>query len=222
MMNTRWVAATAAFLVLSDASPAAAIRVYNYSDDGLAAAPIASYSGVLLTTGSGAIAVGAFATLTDSALSQAMTSPAAWAAVLADFIAYADTKANPIKIGDGVGISGLYDADKGQPIPAASPLVGRTIYTIIGNGATLETSTQMAIIKEAEVFSADAPVFQATANPSEQGSTIILGSLGPAVAIPELGGSFAVLRLSIPEPGVVSLGLIALGTVCGCRRRRNV
>ncbi len=199
---------------------AAAIRVFNYQDDGSAASPVTNASGVVITTGSGSIAVGGFTSLNDAALAGAAASPAAWAAVLADFIAYADTKANPMKMGDGVGISGLYDGDKGQPIAAASPLVGKTIYTLIGNGATLETSTQIAIIKDNQSFAADAPVFQATANPSEAGSSIILGTTGAAIAIPELQASFASLQLVpvVPEPS--SIALLAFGLAPFVRRRR--
>jgi sulfatase modifying factor 1 len=82
----------------------------------------------------------------------------------------------------GAAFSGLYGVDVSVPLNATSPLVGQSIYTLIGNATTLSTSSELAIIRHASLFEADAPVFGRIADISDPTATILFGQRpGPSV-----------------------------------------
>ena len=115
-------------------------------------------------------------------------------------------------------IDGLYQADKSVPIAGNSPLVGQSIYTLIGNNAALGTSDQFAIVKHGVAFAADAPVFAGTADIGLAGSSVLFGSLGGPSITTALGAAPSLRLNAIPEPMSVSLLFASLALVA--RRRR--
>jgi hypothetical protein len=171
------------------------IAVQNFSNDGLQARPIVFF-GSLPPLNSGSIAVGSFATLNDQALSAVGSD-----IMLADFIPFDDTLNHPVRLGDAsaFNIAGLYAADLSAPLSPGNSLLGKNIYTVIGNGLSLASSPAIIILKDSETFQFDAPIFQASALAYDSGSTLIRGSVGAPIFIGALGASFPSIQ-SIPEP----------------------
>ena len=187
------------------------ILVTNYNEDSGAQLPISLLSGAPLLKG-GSVQIGTW--ISDpTVLIAGLGSPAGRDALLAAFVTFGE----PNAIGNDV--DGLYQSDKSVPIAPNSPLVGQSIYTMIGNAASLSTSSIFAVIKHNTTFAADAPVFAGVADISLSGFSVIYGSLGGPSITTALGAAPS-LRLNIPEPMSVSL-LFASLALMARRRRRN-
>ena len=187
------------------------ILVTNYNEDTLVQLPISLATGAPLLKG-GTVQIGTW--ISDPmVLIAGLNSPAGRDALLAAFVTFGE----PNTIGKDV--DGLYQADKSVPIAANSPLVGQSIYTVIGNNAALSTSDQFAIIKHNSTFAADAPVFAGVADISLAGSSVLYGCLGGPSITTALGAAPS-LSLCIPEPMSVSL-LFASLALMARRRRMN-
>lgn len=106
----------------------------------------------------------------------------------------------------------------GGNVPLGSPLIGRTIYTIFGNGATLGSSTLYGAVQIGSI-SADVPTPNTyTSNPA--GGTVVVGSVGTWQGDLGFGGgtlTYNTVNL-VPEPSAALLG--ALGALGLLRRRR--
>jgi hypothetical protein len=187
------------------------ILVTNYNEDSGAQLPISLLGGAALLKG-GSVQIGTW--ISDpTALIAGLGSPAGRDALLASFVTFGE----PNAIGNDV--DGLYQSDKSVPIAPNSPLVGQSIYTMIGNAASLSTSSIFAVIKHNTTFAADAPVFAGVADISLSGSSVIYGSLGGPSITTALGAAPS-LRLNIPEPMSISL-LFASLALMARRRRMN-
>ena len=186
------------------------VLVTNYNEDTSAQLPISLATGAALLKG-GSVQIGTW-TSDPTALIAGLTSPAGRDALLAAFVTFGE----PSSIGKDV--DGLYQFDRSVPIAANSPLVGQSIYTLIGNTAALSTSDQFAIVKHAGAFAADAPVFAGTADISLAGSSVLFGSLGGPSITTALGAAPSLSLKAIPEPMSVSLLFASLALVA--RRRR--
>ena len=187
------------------------ILVTNYNEDSGAQLPISLLSGAPLLKG-GSVQIGTW--ISDpTVLIAGLGSPAGRDALLAAFVTFGE----PNAIGNDV--DGLYQSDKSVPIAPNSPLVGQSIYTMIGNAASLSTSSIFAVIKHNTTFAADAPVFAGVADISLSGFSVIYGSLGGPSITTALGAAPS-LRLNIPEPMSVSL-LFASLALMARRRRMN-
>jgi hypothetical protein len=192
------------------------ILVTNYNEDSGAQLPISLATGTALLKG-GSVQIGTW--ISDpTALIARLPSPAGRDALLAAFVTFGE----PSSIGNDV--DGLYQFDRSVPIAANSPLVGQSIYTMIGNTAALGTSDQIAIIRHNSTFAADAPVFAGVADISLAGSVVLLGCLGGPSITTALGAapslSFPFMEGCIPEPMSVSL-LFASLALMARRRRMN-
>ncbi len=104
-------------------------------------------------------------------------------------------------------------------ITDGNPLLGRTLYSFIGNDATLGGSNAYALV-QLDVIGNDVP-FEFSYNSNPEGRTILIGSQGEFEGNAS-GFGVAVhptvqLQL-IPEPSVALLG--ALGGLALLRRRR--
>ena len=190
------------------------ILVTNYNEDSGAQLPISPTGrGPLLKGGS--VQIGTW--ISDpTALIAGLTSPAGRDALLAAFVTFGE----PSAIGNDV--DGLYQFDRSVPIASNSPLVGQSIYTMIGDAASLSTSSTFAVIKHNTTFAADAPVFAGVADISLSDSVALLGCLGGPSVTTALGAAPSLqigLDLDcIPEPMSVSLLFASLALVA--RRRR--
>ena len=190
------------------------ILVTNYNEDSGAQLPISLSSGAALLKG-GSVQIGTW--ISDpTALIAGFTSPAGRDALLAAFVTFGE----PSSIGKDV--DGLYQFDRSVPIASNSPLVGQSIYTMIGNNAALGTSDQFAIIRHNMTFAADAPVFAGVADISLASSVVVYGCFGGRSITTALGAapslSFPFMEGCIPEPMSVSLLFASLALIA--RRRR--
>ena len=109
----------------------------------------------------------------------------------------------------------------GAALTGANALIGRALYVFVGNGPTLETSTEFAL-KQIAVLAADEPLENDyLANPIG-GATPIIGSFDTFTGdVLSNGGTvtYTTLKLeAIPEPSTVLLG--AIGALGLLRRRR--
>jgi len=200
-------------LLTTSVSEAGNILATNFDEVSGGQRPISTATGAPILTG-GIVQLGSFQSADPSALIAGLTSPAGLAALLADFITFGSS--SPI----GGDFSGLYAGDKSVAIAADSALVGKSIYTLIGNAATLGGSSQLAIVRDNESFAADNPVFEALADISAGSSVILFGSAtGPGFET-ALGMSTSSLALApVPEP--MSATLLLSGLALLARRRRS-
>ena len=203
-------------LLTSVVSHAGNILATNYDEGTLAQRPFSTVAGtpIGLTGASGVVQLGSFTSADPGALIAGLGSPAGLAALLADFISFGTSSSI------GSDFPGLYAADKSSPIASDSPLVGKSIYTLIGNNATLAGSTELAIIRDNESFAADNPVFEALADISATSSVILFGSpTGPGFTT-ALGAATSSLSLAPAVPEPMSAALLLSGLALVARRRR--
>jgi len=97
--------------------------------------------------------------------------------------------------------------------------VGGHIYTLVGNGTTLETSTEFALFRDTPIFAVDAPLFYTTANLSSTGSLQVLGQAGGPSVQTALGSAVSAQFAALPEPMSATLFLSGLFLVL--RRGRS-
>ena len=151
------------------------VLLTNFDESRGTQVPVSLANGTAMLQG-GSVQVGSFVGADPTVLINGLISPAGLAALLSNFVTFGPAASV------GAAFSGLYGVDVSVPLNATSPLVGQSIYTVIGNASTLSTSSEMAIIRHASVFEADAPVFDRTADISESTATILFGQRpGPSV-----------------------------------------
>lgn len=106
-------------------------------------------------------------------------------------------------------------------ILAGNPLLGQILYSFIGDGTTLQTSTAFALLSMGPLREDDPAENDYTSNPQARVGAPLIGTLGTISG--NFGGQgpgdYVTLQLvPIPEPSVALLGL--LGAVGFFRRRR--
>lgn len=214
-MNKATIVAVLGLLTAS-VSQAGNILATNFDEGTSAQLPFSTVAGapIGLAGGTGIVQLGSFTTADPGALIAGLGSPAGLAALLADFISFGTSSQI------GTDFAGLYASDKSSPIASDSPLVGKSIYTLIGNNATLAGSTEMAIIRDDQSFAADNPVFEALADVSASSSVILFGTAGGPGFTTALGAATSSLSLKpvVPEP--MSAALLLSGLALAARRRR--
>jgi len=188
------------------AAKAATITVTNV--DFTATNAVVSQTGTKLGSGTGFVGIGVFS------ITDAQIAAAASASTIANgFTLFGQSNT----IGAGFSIDGTYQFESTANIPAGSPFTG-SIYTVIGNAATLATSTQFLVFKEAVTFNPDPAASGPAVLKAGQG-TVVLGGFNNFQA--DIGGgaqaAFNTVTL-MPEPSAALLGL--LGAVGLIRRRR--
>lgn len=223
-MKLKSLLAAVVLAAISHTSEAASITASNLSDDFSKAVPIVTTANVPVAANSGFIQVGTFGALTDAQLGAAVAAGgASFAGLIADFQAFGAST----KFGAGFDIAGLYSLAPSAGILAGDSKIGKNVYVVIGNGATLASSTEVAIYKDNDAFAADAPLFSAKAYPTDLAdnaaidAAFVVGNLGAAQVNIAGVGSFNPIQLTavgaIPEPSVALLGLMGVGLI---RRRR--
>jgi hypothetical protein len=204
------------------------ILIQNFLEDGSAVMPVLHADGTLPAPGSGIAVAGGF--LDESAVFDAQATIGGWRTLLAGFVPFGSTVA---RLGDrhAYGVQGLYAVDASRQLRGDDVLIGKTMFTLIGNEATLEDSTSVIVLRHAEWFVADRPVFGAMLFPFEEGVDALLGSFGGGVVLPILGAVPHTLRFErlvgegpgvtvplIPESRTALLLLLGVGW--SLKRRR--
>lgn len=189
----------------------AAITVTNYDEASGVQKGFSLTDGTALLTG-GVVQVGAFANDPAPLIANLGTSEG-YAALLTAFTRFGTTNAI------GADFSGLFESVKDVPINNGDALVDKSIYTLVGNGATLEASTQLAIIKDDGTFTFDNPLFSTRADLSAASSVIAFGSAtGPNVTTAL--GEVASIQLAVVVPEPMSATLLLGGIALAFRRRK--
>lgn len=150
---------------------AATVLITNATFDGSTNA-IVSSSGTLLNNTY--VGVGYFEGLTDSQIQAMDLSTFAQIATGGAFQEF-DSSTSWWAFGAGV-----VDGNAQEAILAGSEFIGESIYSIIGNGATLATSTEFLIVKYSAMFGEDNPAFNAVAKIDLSGGngTVLWGGSG--------------------------------------------
>lgn len=112
------------------------------------------------------------------------------------------------------------------PLLTGNASIGRTLYSFIGNGATLATSTAVALLNMGNLQNEDGGELDYVSNPQFRVGQPLIGTIGSKTG--NFGGQGAstiygtlnlVVPVAVPEPSTAILGLIG---ACGLlRRRRN-
>lgn len=180
-------------------------------------APVVRDGGALVADGTGFMAIGA-STLTDAQIGDIGTDLAALAAFQGDFTQFGSSTTF-----GGAGVfnePSLASFSTSQGTSAGDAFVGNNIFIIAGNGADLNSSTELFVYRLNETFGADAPLF-ATDVATFQAGTLAFGSVAPGISLPQAGtrNGYAMGTVAVvPEPTVALLG--ALGVLGLIRRRR--
>jgi|GEM_PF-2218584 len=116
----------------------------NFFEDGSSVLPVVLNDGRLPPTGSGIAVVGSF--MDESLVSETEVTLAGWRMLLTGFVPFGSSAA---KLGDSnaYGIPGLYSVDVSQQLTPDHALVGRSMFTLIGNESTLATSTAVVVMR---------------------------------------------------------------------------
>lgn len=165
------------------------------------------------------VAVGFFSTLTDTDLQN--LTPTSFSQIISGS-AFTQFAGSIGWLGAGV-----YQGDATAAINIGSQFIGKSIYTLIGNAATLGTSTELLIAKHSSSFAADAPTYSANAylDVSTASGTVLWGSVNKFTTdLSGFGGSvtapnFSTLAAVVPEPSRAMLA--AMGLFAGLVRRRR-
>lgn len=223
-MKTPLKTTVVAILLSCSSAFSASITVKNF-DDFPSTNVVTNDAGVRLSDTS-FVGIGYFNTLSDAFL-QTLT-PTTFSSILAggEFNQFGGNI--PWFPGGGV-----YQGDATGAILAGSSFIGKNIYTVIGNGASLAASTELLIVKHTGTFGQDNPVFSGTATLDAAGGTgngtVLWGNLGKTStdinALFGAGGTepnYSTLGAStsiVPEPSrAILAGLGLMGFMF--RRRR--
>jgi hypothetical protein len=226
-------------LLVSGSAFATNVIVQNFGLGSTTAAdthPIVA-NGSLITSGTGIAVVGAF----NTGFSDATLTAANFQTSLAQFNVFGssagETLASNTFGGTAVSSNATIPKDglfkvTGSGTVDGTVFSGKNVYTIVGNGSTLENSTFVAVFRSNSTFASES-AGQVEANGSILGATpngtFLLGSLDTTSSIyyPAggtatgnlVGRSLNAIQLApVPEPTVAGLGVLALALV---RRRRR-
>lgn len=207
------------FFSVAAFAPSATIASSNY------AGPDTSVflDAALTQIGTGYVAVGYF-DISDATILTSTASQLASA-----FQILGSSGGTSYDVGAGYYMNGAFGLSSIATISSGSPYIGKNIYLVVGNAASLSSSSQAFIYKTNTLFQVDpssAVTLDFSAGPPA--GTLILGTTGVtytpyysgagSVAGNEVTTAYRTATL-VPEPSAVLLG--AFGALGLLRRRRN-
>lgn len=193
---------------------AALVSGANFEETSGRQLPITTASGDSIQQG-GIVQVGSFGSPDVAALIGALPSTAGRDALIGDFIPFTD------RTSIGFNFNGLFFIEKLEPLASDSPLIGKPVYTLIGNGPTFAASTELSLVRHPVIFGPDEPFFAAFTDISDPYAVVLMGSSGPS-ATTALGFSPTSLSLARAVPEPASGALILLAGVMLLRARRTL
>lgn len=204
---TKVILLTLASAGLSQA--AVTITCKNFSTPGTVGIPVLDLAGNAETAGNRSWSIGYFTTGFDFSTATATT-------LQSNFTIFGATSTT-------FAFNGGFNASISATLPGFdSTYTGKTIYTMVGNGATIATSTAFAVLTANVLFpSVDVNGAGAATSTTAAASNVVFGKLMAPVTQPP-GGSYPqgvqVLVAAVPEPSAALLG--AFGVLGLLRRRR--
>jgi hypothetical protein len=150
-----------------------------------------------------------------------LNNPAALVANFTTIFAQGLTGNESVSLGGSFAGYAEYETVDGAIVTGANALLGRTLYSFIGNAATLGASTEFGLLNMGLIKDDVPNENDYSANPGAAVAAPLLGTLDTVNG--DFGGGAGVyntlkLAPAIPEPSVALLGL--LGAVGFFRRRR--
>ncbi len=177
--------------------------------------PVVDASSALVPDGGGYVAIGV-TTLSNAQIGNIGSDAGALAAFQSDFNQFG---ASSTFGGDGIfNEPSLFNFSTSASTAGVNPFSGNPILLVAGNGADLNSSTELFVYELAINYETDAPLFAATVTTNDAG-TLVFGGTQDGIALPQ-AGTHDGFRMGavVPEPSVALLG--ALGFFGLLRRRR--
>jgi hypothetical protein len=207
---------------------AASVSLTNIGSGGLAEITAITYAGSSTPASGGIAAAGYFLTLSDAQVFALASDIGNIAALIADFQVVASTTLDSA-FGGLVPNTGLFSLDAPSVSLPNATLSGKSLYSFLGDQATLGVSNQYLLWDHTDVIDVQDTITNPDSNSlvlGREGSALISGGL--TTAIVNLSGvdgpssqSVGAIRLAavaIPEPS--ALLLTALGALALLRRKR--
>lgn len=180
--------------------------------------PVVDNTGAPIPIGAGSVAVGYFNLLDDAAIG----STTDFGALLTDFVQFGQATATGFQ--NGFNAPGFFSHSTDAPIPnGGNNFTGNNVYTVIGNGATLAGSSQLAVWKGNAVFTQENAVGlgSVNSNVTPGAGSLIFGTSGGAKNV-GVGPTFSdSIQLSAPIPEPSSALLFGLGGFALLLRRKR-
>lgn len=191
-------------VVASSAFAATTITANNLGAVNTESFRIRDFSSVLIPADTGTVALGTFT-------GDVNVSGTSIAAVLGNFVQFGESS-----VFGGVGtLSGMYDRAITGDVTA--DLVGQNVYTVLGNGSTLESSTDLLIFRGSALFIAE-PGTTENARTNPDFGELVLGSTGTDDSLTPFSNYYNMAHV-IPEPSTVLLTSLGAGFLLFRRRR---
>lgn len=216
MKNNIWTLVLPVVLTCSSAQAVTTVGVSNLQTGDTSDRAIIDNGNNFIALGAGSLAVGYFDTFTVGA----DFTGANRNELLTDFQQFSTTTQSFQNASNAVG---FFDVEFSDTVGAGSPFIGETLYTVIGNAATLGASTEFLVFehtgKEFEEEQGGIGALGGVVRPD--GGALMLGSdagtmvhpLSPGV------GTYQFAVVPVPEPS--STALLGLGAFAFVLRRRR-
>lgn len=171
--------------------------------------PVGDPAGVAIPAGSGFVSVGSFDRSDAEIAATNATSLSDLANSFTQFGASLAMGRN--------NVEGLFAAYLGAPLAADDPLIGQSVYLVVGDGGDIEDSDSLLIFKSDQVFASANPssVLTIALDGALDAGEILLGSRG-TVTSNRLGARAGILTapVNVPEPASGLLVLFAAVSLC--------